>query len=51
MLVHVVDGRLEPGMKVRLMASGGVYEVEQLGVFTPEAGAGRVALGRARSAS
>jgi len=35
-LVHVVDGRLEPGMKVRLMASGGVYEVEQLGVFTPK---------------
>ena len=35
-LVHVVDGRLEPGMKVRLMASGGAYEVEQLGVFTPK---------------
>ena len=36
MLLHVVDGRLEPGMKVRLMASGGVHEVEQLGVFTPK---------------
>jgi len=35
-LVHVVDGRLEPGMKVRLMASGGVHEVEGLGVFTPK---------------
>ena len=35
-LVHVVDGRLEPRMKVRLMASGGSYEVEQLGVFTPK---------------
>ncbi len=35
-LVHVVDGRLDPGMKVRLMASGGVHEVEQLGVFTPK---------------
>jgi GTP-binding protein LepA len=35
-LVHVVDGRLDPGMKVRLMASGGAYEVEQLGVFTPK---------------
>jgi GTP-binding protein LepA len=35
-LVHVVDGRLDPGLKVRLMASGGVYEVEQLGVFTPK---------------
>jgi GTP-binding protein LepA len=35
-LVHVVDGRIDPGMKVRLMASGGSYEVEQLGVFTPK---------------
>ncbi len=35
-LVHVVDGRLVPGMKVRLMATGGSYEVEQLGVFTPK---------------
>jgi GTP-binding protein LepA len=35
-LVHVVDGRLAPGMKVRLMASGGTYEVEGLGVFTPK---------------
>jgi GTP-binding protein LepA len=35
-LVHVVDGRLAPRMKVRLMASGGAYEVEQVGVFTPK---------------
>ena len=35
-LVHVVDGQLVPGMKVRLMASGGAYEVEQLGVFSPK---------------
>ena len=35
-LVHIVDGRLEPKTRVRLMASGGVYEVEQLGVFTPK---------------
>ena len=35
-LVHVVDGSLAPGMKVRLMASGGAYEVETLGVFTPK---------------
>ena len=34
-LVHVVDGALEPKMKVRLMATGGAYEVEHLGVFTP----------------
>src|SRR5437899_814864 len=36
LLVHLADGRLAPGMKVRLMASGGTYEVEQLGVFTPK---------------
>ncbi len=36
-LVHVVDGRIDPGLKVRLMATGGSYEVEQLGVFTPKA--------------
>jgi GTP-binding protein LepA len=35
-LVHVVDGRIDPGLKVRLMATGGSYEVEQLGVFTPK---------------
>jgi GTP-binding protein LepA len=35
-LVHVVDGKLEPKMKVRLMASAGTYEVEHLGVFTPK---------------
>ena len=50
-LVHVVDGRLEPGMKVQLMASGGLYEVEQLGVFTPKPHAGRSRWRRARSAS
>jgi GTP-binding protein LepA len=35
-LVHVVDGALKPGAKVKLMASGGTHEVEQLGVFTPK---------------
>ncbi len=35
-LVYVVDGKLAPGMKVKLMASGGAYQVEQLGVFTPK---------------
>jgi GTP-binding protein LepA len=35
-LVYVVDGHLAPGLKVILMASGGAYEVEQLGVFTPK---------------
>ena len=35
-LVHVVDGTLAPGMKVKLMASGGSHIVEQVGVFTPK---------------
>jgi GTP-binding protein LepA len=35
-LVYVVDGKLAPGMKVKLMASGGGYQIEQLGVFTPK---------------
>jgi GTP-binding protein LepA len=35
-LVHVADGRVTPGMRVRLMASGGAYDVEQVGVFTPK---------------
>ncbi|MCM2257061.1 MAG: translation elongation factor 4, partial [Vicinamibacteria bacterium] len=35
-LVHIVDGALRPGTKVKLMQSGGLYEVEQMGVFTPK---------------
>ncbi|HEY5908471.1 MAG TPA: translation elongation factor 4 [Vicinamibacteria bacterium] len=34
-LVHVVDGTLEPQAKLRLMATGGTCQVETLGVFTP----------------
>ena len=37
MLVRVVDGVLKPKDKVRLMASGGTYLCEQVGVFTPKA--------------
>jgi GTP-binding protein LepA len=36
-LVHVVDGQILPGGRVKLMATGGHYEVEHLGVFTPRA--------------
>jgi GTP-binding protein LepA len=39
-LVRVIDGRLEPGMKIRLMAAGQDYQVEQLGVFSPKLGVG-----------
>jgi GTP-binding protein LepA len=31
----VVDGRLEPGMPIRLMATGGEFEVSEIGIFTP----------------
>ena len=49
--VHVVDGRLEPGMKVRLMASGERLRGGAARRLHAEAAAGRRARGRARSAS
>ena len=35
-LTRVVDGVLRPKMKVRLMAAGQDYEIEQVGVFSPK---------------
>ena len=35
-LIRVVDGVIKPKMKVRLMARGMDYEVEQVGVFSPK---------------
>jgi GTP-binding protein LepA len=35
MLVRVVDGRLNRGDKIKLMATEALYNVEKLGVFTP----------------
>jgi GTP-binding protein LepA len=35
-LARVIDGSLRPGLKIRLMATGQEFEVEQLGVFTPK---------------
>ncbi len=35
-LVRVIDGELRPGMKVRFMAAGQDFEVEQVGGFTPK---------------
>ncbi|HSK08355.1 MAG TPA: translation elongation factor 4 [Vicinamibacterales bacterium] len=36
-VVRVIDGSLRRGMKVRLMAEGQEYEIEEVGVFTPKA--------------
>ena len=35
-LVRVVDGQLKPGMKIRMMATGAVHQIDQVGVFTPK---------------
>ncbi len=35
MLVRVVDGRLARGEKIKMMATGAVYNADSLGVFTP----------------
>lgn len=35
MLVRVVDGRLDKGDKIKLMATEALYNAEKLGVFTP----------------
>ncbi len=35
-MVRVMDGVLKPGTRVRLMATGAVYEVTRVGVFSPE---------------
>ena len=35
-LVRIKDGALRKGMKIRMMASGAAYQVEQVGHFTPK---------------
>jgi GTP-binding protein LepA len=34
--VRVVDGRVSPGTKILLMSNGKTFEVQQVGVFTPQ---------------
>lgn len=34
-LVRIKEGRLKRGMKVRMMSSGAVHQVDQVGVFAP----------------
>jgi GTP-binding protein LepA len=36
MLVRVVDGVFHKGMRIRLMNTGGTYDVEELGIFSPK---------------
>ncbi len=35
-LTRVIDGVMRPGMKIRLMATGQDYQIEQMGAFTPK---------------
>jgi GTP-binding protein LepA len=35
-LTRVIDGEMRPGMKIRLMATGQDYQIEQIGAFTPK---------------
>ena len=35
-LVRVIDGALKRGQRIRLMASGGAYQVERVGIFRPK---------------
>ena len=35
MLVRVMDGVIKKGEKIKLMATGGVYEVQKVGAFSP----------------
>ncbi len=35
-LVRVFDGRVRQGMRIRLMATGGTFEVNEVGVFKPK---------------
>ena len=36
MLVRIVDGSFKKGMRIRLMNTGGSYDIEDLGVFSPK---------------
>jgi GTP-binding protein LepA len=35
-LVRILDGRLKKGMRVKMMGTNAVYEVDRVGVFTPK---------------
>ena len=35
-LVRVIDGALKKGQKIKLMATGGAYQIERVGIFRPK---------------
>src|SRR6185436_9573794 len=35
-LTRIIDGVMKPGQKIRLMAAGQEYEIDQIGVFSPK---------------
>ena len=35
-LVRILDGVLKKGQRIRMMASGAVYQIDQVGIFTPK---------------
>jgi GTP-binding protein LepA len=35
-LVRIVDGRMKKGMRIKMMGTDAVYDIEKIGVFTPK---------------
>ncbi len=35
-LVRIFEGRVRPGMRIKMMAEGGIFEVSRVGIFSPK---------------
>jgi GTP-binding protein LepA len=35
-LIRIIDGKISKGMKIKMMASGAIHNVDEVGVFTPK---------------